>query len=155
MPNGYAPTGEFQPYYEAALRRIRAGATRERRLAGRGIARAGVRTAGVGQIPITGITREQLVQERELAGGFGREQALTGIQERRIKEQRAWRTQQAALNRQWQLQLAKMSESARRRAERSGMWGQIIAGGLGAGGAVLGGPGGFLAGQQAGQYVTR
>jgi len=136
MPNGQAfgfkAAGEFEPAFQAAIRRLGLGAAARRGQLAQGLATRGVRTSGVSAIPEEALGRGEAEAEAGLVGDFALRQALENIEDRRRTQEMAF--QREMLPRQFELQ-----ESLQRRLGRQQLIGQLIGGGIGAIGSIGGG----------------
>jgi len=141
---GFSEFGEFRQPLQAGLRALRGRRAEER--AGLARATSRVRTSGVRFIPQRTLEAGAAGREEALVGRFGLQSALSRIQDRRILAQRAFEREQS------KLRFSRLS-GLQSTLGRQQLQSQLFAGGLTAFGSAFG-PGGALAGQQAGQALT-
>lgn len=87
MPE-YNPTADYDTAFQQAISRMRAGQARQRGALAQ--ATSGVRTSGVRFIPQETLERGFSEAEQGLVGDFAENQANTGIQDRRRREDEAF-----------------------------------------------------------------
>lgn len=120
---GFNAGGDFAPAYQAAQAALQQRFLKAKGDLAQSLAARGVRTSGVATIPEAELASSETAANAGLISQFGEKQAETGIEDRRIAEERAF--QREMQDRQGSL----YQTLARRQLQ-----GQLIAGGLGAAG---------------------
>lgn len=120
----------FERIREAGLRRIRLGLAPRAAQAQQNVNTAGVRTSGVGQLPMLGLMRDSALAEA------GLEESISGQQAQQAGAERMARLQ--ATLQDWLMQRqAGYEADAANTASRRGLQGALISKGLGAAGGLL------------------
>lgn len=130
----YNPTTDYADAYDALTRRIKGNFAGQRAGLHQDLATRGVATSGVSSIPLARLGGEEAGELDDVAAQFALEQASTGIEDRRSAEAFSRAKELSQFN-------FDMESALARRLGKNQLTGQVIGGGLAAGGALLAGRG--------------
>lgn len=125
--------GAYKSIYEAGLARLRERETERKAKSLAGAARAGVRTSGVSQIPLTAIARETAGAEQRLGADVAGMEESERLRKIRHEEQKELTTLSGSI-----AEAAERRAAARRRAAgKSQLWSSVAGGTISGIGAYL------------------